>query len=429
MKSEPQNSLIALILGLSRKPWVCISSAALGLFVGITWPHLAGMFAPAGEIYIKLLTMTVTPIIFCALVTGVSRMHASNDAKKYLWRTVLTLVCGTLVAGFLGTFMALAATPLLRPDNDQCEFIGQTLDGLAKKSPAFDQVEPGALGFIKNFIPENAIDTLASENLLSVVSMAILLGLALVQVKGQAHSTASNFFSAVYEMFISILDWILYLLPLGLFCLLADQASEVGVDALRAMLAIIAVYLACFGIMAALYLVQIRRATGRPVREIWRILKEPFTLAFVASSDSALPSIMRQMEELRYPPELIRSVVPLSAVLNRHGTAIVFAITTVFVAHIYGLQLTVANGLLIALSCSLVGAFDSGEYVTIAPMITYILVPLGLPPEAGVAIILTIWPLFEWFPELQCAMASCANAAIAGNISPKALLAEQHSPI
>jgi Na+/H+-dicarboxylate symporter len=150
--------------------------------------------------------------------------------------------------------------------------------------------------------------------------MAILLGLALVQVKDQAHITASSFFSAVYEMFISILDWILYLLPLGLFCLLADQASEVGVDALRVMLSIVVVYLVCFGIMAALYLAQIRRATGKSVPEIWRIFKEPFTLAFVASSDSALPSI------------------------------------------------------------------------------------------------LTIWPLFEWFPELQCAMASCANTAIAGNI-------------
>lgn len=418
MGSRPKNSLVSILLGLSRKPWVCILSAALGLFVGITWPHLAGTFAPIGEIYIKLLTMTVTPIIFCALVTGVSRMHASSNARKFLWRTIFTLVCGTLVAGFLGTFAALAATRFLKPDNDQCEFIGQTLDGIARKSPAFDQVEPGAVGFIKNFIPENAVDTLASENLLSVVFMAILLGLALVHVKGHAHITASSFFSAVYEMFISILDWILYLLPLGLFCLLADQASEVGVDALRAMLSIIVVYLVCFGIMAALYLAQIRRTTGKSVPGIWRVFKEPFTLAFVASSDSALPSIMRKMGELHYPTELVSSVVPLSAVLNRHGTAIVFAITSVFVAHIYGLQLTITNCLLIAFSCSLVGAFDSGEYVTIAPMITYILVPLGLPPEAGVAIILTIWPLFEWFPELQCAMACCANTAIAGNVPP-----------
>ncbi len=423
------HSPVPFLLALSRKPWVCILSAALGLFVGTAWPHLAGAFAPVGEIYIKLLTMTVTPIIFCALVTGVSRLHASSNAGKYLWRTIFTLVFGTLVAGFLGTFMALAATPLLRPDNEKCEFIGQTLDGIARKPSAVEHVEPGALGFIKNFIPENAIDTLASENLLAVVFMAILLGLALVQVKDSARATASNFFSAVYEMFISILDWILYLLPLGLFCLLAAQASEVGADALKAMLAIIAVYLICFAVMAALYLAQIRRATGIPVSRIWRILKGPFTLAFVASSDSALPSIMRKMEDFGYPSELISSVVPLSAVLNRHGTAIVFAITTVFVAHIYGLQLTIANCLLIAFSCSLVGAFDSGEYVTIAPMITYVLVPLGLPPEAGVAIILTIWPLFEWFPELQCAMASCANTAIAGNIASGERVAEQHSRI
>ena len=69
-----------------------------------------------------------------------------------------------------------------------------------------------------------------------------------------------------------------------------------------------------------------------------------------------------------------------------------------------------------ALACSLVGAFDSGEYVTIAPMIAYVLVPLQLPPVAGIAIIMTIWPLIEWFAELQCNMAATANAAIAGNL-------------
>jgi proton glutamate symport protein len=271
-------------------------------------------------------------------------------------------------------------------------------------------------GFLKNFVPQNAVETLASENLLAVVFMAILLGAALCRVQGGAGKTAQGFFSAIYEMFITILDWILYFLPVGLFCLLASQASDVGLDALKAMLAIIFVYMACFLLMAGLYIFQLRRATGKSIRQLWAVLKEPFTLAFVASSDSALPMAMSKMETFGLPAEMVHSVVPLSAVLNRHGTAIVFAITTVFIAHIYGMPLNMGNCLLIALSCSLVGAFDSGEYVTIAPMITYVLMPLGLPPEAGVAIILTIWPLFEWFPELQCIMAACANTAVVGNM-------------
>ena len=412
-------SIFSRWTGLSRKPWVCLASAALGLFFGVRWPELAAHVAPVGEIYMKLLTLTVTPIIFCALILGVSRMQTSPDGGKYLRRTLLTLACGTLIAGFLGTFMALASIPFLLPEKEQCEFIGQTLEGIGKKAPAQQEIQPGVWGFIKNFIPENAVDTLASENLLAVVFMAILLGLALCRVDGNPQATAGHFFAAVYGMFIEILDWILYLLPAGLFCLLADQASEAGLDAIRAMSAIVAVYLLCFSIMAVFYAIQIRRATGKPFLLLWRTLKEPFTLAFVASSDSAVPSAMKKMREFGYPPEMVSSVVPLSAVLNRHGTAIVFAITTVFVAHIYRVPLHAPTCLLIALSCSLVGAFDSGEYVTIAPMITYVLVPLGLPPEAGIAILLTIWPLFEWFPELQCIMASCTNTAIAGNIPPR----------
>jgi len=415
-KTEPRAGLFAFLLGLSRKPWVCVSAAALGLLIGLNFKELAAMLAPVGEIYMKLLTLTVTPIIFCALVTGISQLLGSGDGKKYIRRTLATLACGTLIAGFLGTFAAISAAPFLNPDAEKREFIGHALANLEKKASSLDHVQPGVWGFIKNFVPENAVDTLASENLLSVVFMAILLGAALSEVKHRPKETAAGLFAAVYEMFLCILDWVLAFLPLGLCCLLADQASEVGPDAIRAMSAIVIVYLACFLLMAVLYAAVLLRATGKTPKELWRTLKEPFTVAFVASSDSALPMTMEKMADLGYPKEMLNSAIPLSAVLNRHGTAIVFAITTVFVAQIYGVQLTAWNCLLIALSCSLVGAFDSGEYVTIAPMITYVLVPMDLPPAAGVAIILTIWPIFEWFPELQCIMASCANATIVGNI-------------
>ncbi len=418
-QAKSREGIFAFLAALSRKPWVCISSALAGLIVGLNFREAAEIIAPIGEIYMKLLTMTVTPIIFCALVTGVSRMFESSDGRRYVGRTVTTLACGTLIAAFLGTFLALAATPILKPDDAKRSFIGQTLSGLEKKVPVVAEVKPGVWGFIHNFIPKNVVDTLASENLLAVVFMAILLGLALCQVEERPRGTVVGLFSAVYEMFISILDWVLYLLPLGLCCLLASQASEVGFDVLKVMSGVIIVYLMCFVLMSALYMFVLWRATGRTFKELYHVLKVPFTMAFVASSDSALPMTMKAMGQFGYPRDMLNSVIPLSAVLNRHGTAVVFAVTTVFVAQIYGMELTAWNCLVIAGSCALVGAFDSGEYVTIAPMITYILGPLDLPPAGGVAIILTIWPLFEWFPELQCIMASCANAAIVGNLRPK----------
>jgi len=168
--------------------------------------------------------------------------------------------------------------------------------------------------------------------------------------------------------------------------------------------------------MAVMYLLAIVRTTGRSLKEVFSTLKEPLTLAFMASSDSALPTSMAQMGRLGLSRELLGSAIPLSAAMNRHGTAIIFALTTLFVADIYDVNLNVWQCLFVGIASSIVGAFDLGEYVTIAPMIAYILIPLDLPASAGMAIILTIWPLIEWFPELQCVMAACANAAIIGNI-------------
>ena len=404
----------------SRKPWVCMISAAVGLVIGLKARHLAENLAPIGEIYMTLLTLTVTPIIFSALATGIAALFSSGEGRRYIGRTVATLVLGTLIAGFLGTFAGTVVLPFFSNLEDK-EFVGAMLSKFEDASSAGPkgqegEAKSGFWAFVGNFVPSNMVGALASDNLLAVVFLGTLLGAAISRIDPEKRQVATDIVGAIFESFLTVLDWVLYLLPVGLCCLMASQASRVGADALRAMLVIIVLYLACFFVMAVLYLWMIRRVTGRTVIEIWRVLREPYTLALVASCDSAIPSTMESMAKFGFPKAMLRSVIPLSAAMNRHATAIIFAITTLFVADVYGMHLTVWQILFVALACSLVGAFDSGEYVTIAPMIAYVLVPLQLPPVAGIAIIMTIWPLIEWFAELQCNMAATANAAIAGNL-------------
>ena len=411
-------ALISKILGLSRKPWICISAAALGVVIGLNFKSLARTIEPAGEIYMTLLTLTVTPIIFCALASGISKLFMSLNGRRYAGRIAATLLCGTAIAGFLGVFVGSLAMPFLTGLQDR-DFVGETLRKFeeAGTSGVSSDAKPGLWGFIHNFIPSNFVDALSSENLLAVVFLASLLGLAVCEVSGSKRELAINFIDAVYETFLTVLEWVLYLLPPGLCCLMASQVEKVGAETMKAMLSIIILYVVCFLAMCLLYAVVIRRATGRSLHDVWTILKEPYTLAFVASADSALPLTMERMAKLGYPKEMLSSIIPLSAAMNRHATAIIFGLTTVFIANIYDVQLTALQYLFIAVSCSIVGAFDSGEYVTIAPMISYILIPLDLPAATGVAVVLTIWPMIEWLPELQCILAASANAAIAGNIT------------
>ena len=418
--SRAARGVIRAIPKYSRKPWVCMLSAAIGLGIGLKARHFAENLAPIGEIYMTLLTLTVTPIIFSALATGIAALFSSADGRRYIGRTIATLVLGALIAGFLGTFAGTVALPLFSNLEDR-EFVGTMLSKFEEASStgtkgSAEEAKSGFWAFVGNFVPSNMVGALASDNLLAVVFLGTLLGAAICQIDPEKRQVATDIIGAIFEAFLTVLDWVLYLLPIGLCCLMASQASRVGADALRAMLVIIALYLACFCVMAVMYLWMIRRVTGRTLIEIWRVLREPYTLALVASCDSAIPSTMQCMAKFGFPKEMLRSVIPLSAAMNRHATAIIFAITTLFVADVYGMHLTVWQILFVALACSLVGAFDSGEYVTIAPMIAYVLVPLQLPAVAGVAIIMTIWPLIEWFAELQCNMAATANAAIVGNL-------------
>jgi proton glutamate symport protein len=413
---EPKNPLERL-LSFSRNPWICVGSAALGVFMGLCFGRFAEMLSPVGEIYMTLLTLTVTPIIFCALASGICKLFLSNDGRRYAGRIITTLVLGSLTVGFLGVFMGIVAMPFLNKFQDM-EFVGQMLSKFEEAdTKGVSDTVPGVWGFIHNLVPSNMVDALASENLLAVVFLATVMGLAICRVPERNRLIATGFIEAIYDTFLTVLEWVLYLLPIGLFCIMASQAEKVGAAALKAMLSIIAVYFACFLMMTAFYLAALRRTTGRSLKEIWIILKEPWILAFVASADSALPLTMERMAKFGYPKEMLSSAIPLSAAMNRHGTVIIFALTSLFIANIYDVELSVLQYLFLALGCAVVGSFDSGEYVTIAPMLAYILIPLGLPAAAGVAIILTIWPMIEWIPELQCIMAASANAAIAGNMA------------
>jgi len=420
--NEEKESILDWLLGYMSKPWVCFLSAFVGIALGLWSNTLAASLAPVGDIYMTLLTLTVTPIIFSALASGICRLLMSESGKSYVGRIVSTLLFGTFFAGFIGTFVGAVALPLLTGIENRA-FVGKTLDkfqgSMSSADAAMAAGHGGFWGFVQSFIPSNIFDALSKENLLAIVFLATLVGVALCSVSSKKREVAIDFIGAMYEISLRVLEWVLCLLPIGMCCLMASQAAKVGVDALSAMLVIIALYLVCFAVMAVMYMLAIVRSTGRSLTEVFSTLKEPMTLAFIASSDSALPSSMEKMAKLGLPHDLLGSAIPLSAAMNRHGTAIIFALTTLFVADIYDVDLNLWQCLFVGVASSIVGAFDSGEYVTIAPMIAYILIPLDLPASAGIAIIFTIWPMIEWFPELQCVMAACANAAIIGNIPQK----------
>ena len=119
----------------SRKPWVCIISAAVGLVIGLKNHRLAENLAPVGELYMTLLTLTVTPIIFSALATGIASLFSSGEGRRYIGRTMATLVIGALVAGFLGTFAGTVVLPFFSNLEDK-EFVGAMLSKFEDASNA-----------------------------------------------------------------------------------------------------------------------------------------------------------------------------------------------------------------------------------------------------------------------------------------------------
>lgn len=375
-----------------------LAGLVLGALLGIiakqaevSW--LATTLSRIGEIFVSLVQFTVIPLVFTAIVVGITslrRLGGPRTAAQLGGRTLLWFAITSLIAVLIGIAVAsignIGSGVRVTPSED-------AVANIAERSPG------DWWAFIQSIVPTNVFSAFSEGNILQVVFIALLVGGA-AYVLGDRASTFVNFNKAAFDIIQKVLGWIIWLAPIGVLGLLGNAFASYGNEFFAPLISlIVAVYVGCALVLFVVYPVLLR-FVGRinPLtffRKSWTALQ----FAFVSQSSGATLPLSRQAAvNLGVPRGYASFAVPLGTTTKMDGCAAVFpAATTIFIANLNGITLSFGDYVLIVLVAvfgSLATAGTTGWFT----MLTLTLAAVNLPAEViatGVATVFAINPILD----------------------------------
>lgn len=366
---------LALLFGLALKFSLAPDSA-------IATHVIHGGFNAVGQIFIRSLQLLVIPLVFVSLVCGTSSLTDLKQLGRIGGKTMGLYMLTTAAAITLAVVFALLISP-----GSGVQMTGGDFEAKAAP-PLWDT-------FI-NIMPKNPIEAMAEGNMLQVILFSILLGIAISQ-SGESGKRLNAFFEDMNVVILKLVHLLVLLAPYGVFCLLTRVTYELGFDAIASLAKYFGVVL--FTLLVQLLLVYPALVTmfarANPVTFLSK-MKEAWIFAFsTASSNATLPITLSTVREKMGVSNRIASFsVPLGATINMDGTAIMQGVATVFIAQVYGIDLSLNQILMVITTATLASIGTAGVPGVGLIMLTLVLQQVGLPIE-GIAMIIGIDRLLD----------------------------------
>ena len=321
-----------------------LGAMVAGALVGAVWGPGAGSIGWIGDLFIRLIFMIVVPLVFVTIISGVVSMGDPAKLGSLGVKTIILYMLTTLVAITIGLFLAAVLQP------------GAGVD--LSDAPARTMAETVPITErLLSIVPDNPIGALAEGDILATIFFAILLGTGILAVGDKARPVA-DFMDAASDIVLKITHWIMEVAPFGVFALIARVTGDQGFGVLLdAVTLAVTVLLACILHLLIMHGVVIMRLMLKlsPLM-FFRGARDAMLVAFSTSSSAAtLPVSMSVAEEnLGIKPVVASTVLPLGATINMDGTALYVGIVSVFAAQAFGIELTMADYLLMAGTTTLV---------------------------------------------------------------------------
>ncbi|HEY8947071.1 MAG TPA: dicarboxylate/amino acid:cation symporter [Polyangiaceae bacterium] len=379
--TQHRRMLIGLLLGS------CLGLAASTFAPGSEWVQglVRYVTEPIGKIFIRLLLMLVVPIVFSALVMGVSELdlkHLGRIGKRTLIYTVVISTIATLIGLFL--------VNLLQPGAAVSDALRQQARAQIEAAPPL--ASTSAIDLLVAIVPSNPIQAAATGDMIGFVVFSLLFGIGLALCPGEGAAALKRVISGIFEVSMRLIEMVLKLAPLGVGALLFTMTARVGLSVLLQLGAYVGVVVAGLALhMFGVYSLSVRFLSGMSPRRFFRDIRLAITTAFsTASSNATLPTALRVADEnLRLPPQVSRFVLTAGATMNQNGTALFEGVTVLFLAQAYGIELDLARQAIVMAICILAGIGTAGVPAGSLPVIAMILTMLGIPAE-GVGLILGV---------------------------------------
>ncbi len=378
----------------------------IGFIIGITAGLLANAFAPGapaldavmtyatgplGQLFLNLLKMLVVPLVFSALLLGVVEIGDPKSLGRIGLRTLAWIVLVTGIAILIGLVLVNVFQPGvgLPPELAQ-SLVSAGAERSVEIAGKADAVSPMAI--LLNLIPTNPVAAAANGDLLAVMVVALLFGIAATVHPTEGVRTFVGATQGVYDICLLLIGWVIQLAPFAVAALLFNLTAKLGLEVIVQVSKFVFVVVAALAIHLFIVFPILLRTLGG-VSPLWFFRQaEPAMLtAFSTSSSSAtLPTTLTVAEEdLHVPRRVARFVCTLGATANMNGTALFEGVTVLFLAQFFGIDLSLGQQGLVLGICILGGIGAAGVPGGSLPVIVMILSMFHIPPE-GIGLVLGV---------------------------------------
>ena len=375
MKKIKSNLALQIFIAL-------VLAIIVGLLMGKQAAFANAYIKPFGTIFLNLLKFIVCPIVLFSILAG---MISMKDIKKvcsigaktvvyYLLTTAVAIVIGLVMGSiFKGWFPALETTDLVYE---------------AKEATPFMQV-------LVDIFPSNFLAPLVNANMLQIIVIAILVGFGII-VLGDKVAAVRNAIEQINEVFMKVMEMILKLSPIGVFCLLTPVVAENGAKIVGSLaMVLLCAYISYVIHAVVVYSTAVRTMGGISPLKFFKLMSPAMIFAFSsASSVGTLPLTLECSEKLGADREIAAFSLPLGATINMDGTAIYQGVCAIFIAACFGIDLSFGDMATIVITATLASIGTAGVPGAGMVMLAMVLQSVGLPVE-GIALVAGVDRIFD----------------------------------
>ncbi len=351
----------------------------LGILFGLYFKELSLSLKLIGDGFLNLLKMITIPLIFASLFVSITNLSSVSDLKNlggkaiiyYFSTTALAVLTGLLVVNLIGF--------------GEGNYTEHSVTNHLNKEFSLESL-------VNSFIPSNIVNSFAQGKVLHVIVFTIMFALSVFYIEQRKKQILVDFMDSFNDSILTIAKWIIKLSPIGVFALIAYVVAEKGIHTIFSLwhyviLVIIGLF---FHAVFNLGLIGFIFGKFNPLKYFSKV-KEAVLIAFSTSSSSAtLPvSIEVAEEKAKIDKKVAGFVLPLGATINMDGTALYESVAAMFIANVYGIDLTLTQQVIIFITASIAAIGAAGIPSAGLVTMTLVFTAVGLPVE-GIALILAV---------------------------------------
>jgi Na+/H+-dicarboxylate symporter len=352
---------------------------------------LATVIKPIGDLFIRLLSFLAIPLVIATLIVGAASLDDFKKLGRIGLKTFSLYIITTMIAITLGIVIANVISPGTRIDPSSKErLMASFQEETAEK--AMEYVDVDVIDFFVEIVPRNPFKAISNGDMLQIVFIAVIFGITLTMIEKRKRETVLNFFDGVSDTMIKMVDIFMLIAPYGVFALIAATIADFGFEILTTLIwYILAVVLGLLIHTYLVYSIMLKSLGKTSLKTFFLGIRNAQAIAFSTSSSAAtLPVTLDCVEnKIGVDKEIAGFVLPLGATINMDGTALYQGVAAVFIAQVYGFDLSLVQQMTIVITAVLASIGTAPVPGVGIIMLVMILNAVHIPPQ-GIALIIGV---------------------------------------